>query len=195
MHKLPLTKRLILELNSLSNSPFTLKKIQKMWKSLGWSYLPSSGDDISIQISINENFRFLVDPLGNIFTNASFPILYWEKFAPKYYDDAKEYKNQKQQFDFEFERAKQLALKILPQPSINWIDKDKNGHKAVIWEGRHGLLILQQACFDPQFGYEINFWLQNCTLEQFVPTSPLIDWLIQRNYHFHEVNGHSKLRQ
>ncbi len=193
MDKLPLTKKLVFELHSLSNRPFTLNEIQKMWKSLGWSYLPNSGNDISIQFPIDENFRLLVDPLGDIFTSASLPILYWENFSPEYYNDAKEYKDQKQQFDSEFEQVKQLVLKILPQPTMNWIDIDKNGHKAVIWKGQYGLFILQQACFDPQFGYEINFWLQNYTPEEFVPTSPLIDWLVQKNYHFYDINGYSKL--
>jgi hypothetical protein len=31
---------------------------------------------------------------------------------------------------------------------------------AVAWERRNGLVILQEACFDPQFGIETHVWLQ-----------------------------------
>jgi hypothetical protein len=82
-----------------------------------------------------------------------------------------------------------MTRTVLGPPVLEWRDSDKDAHRATIWEARSALLILQQADFDIQSGREINFWLLPCTLTEFRPTSPLIDWLCHRSREAHKQQG------
>ncbi len=42
---------------------------------------------------------------------------------------------------------------------------------------QRGNSILQQSCYDPQFGLDVNFWIQPWSGQVPEPTSPFIDWL------------------
>src|SRR5436190_15326983 len=96
-----------------------------------------------------------VDPLGSEVVGASLAFCYWEDFEPRSDDDRGEYERERRAYGEEFEAAGHLARCVLPPPITHWTDADKDAHRAIVWQGEHGLLILQQASFDPQFGIEI----------------------------------------
>lgn len=130
-----------------------------------------------------------VDPLGDEVVGASLPFCYWEEYNPEFHDDLQEYGSQREAYNRVFEKAAGLARRLLPPPVQFWTDADERAHRAVVWEGNHGLLILQQASFDPQFGIEVDFWLAACSRQQFCATTPLIDWLCQRSHSTHAERG------
>ncbi|MDJ0532205.1 MAG: hypothetical protein QNJ70_06855 [Xenococcaceae cyanobacterium MO_207.B15] len=80
---------------------------------------------------------------------------------------------------------KNLALQLLPDPFL-YCDDDYLGQKSVVWEGKHGFLILQQTSPDIFFGRrEINFFLENYSKEELHSEEPLIDWLYNSNQNIH----------
>lgn len=185
IHKRQLTKGLVRQLYDLACTPFRLGSFRERWDSFGWSYKPGSGDEFGFPVEVPGNWPLTIDPLGAKVVGASLPFYYWENYNPEFHEDLKEYQRQRQAFDDEFDSAASLAGRVLPTPLQSWTDADEDAHKAVIWEGEHGLLILQQACFDPQFGIELDFWLAGCSRTDFRPSTPLIDWLCKRNQRLH----------
>jgi len=136
-----------------------------------------------------------VDPLGDEVVGASLPFLYWEGYDPKAYSDSDDYEAARRAYDDAFDVAAHSARRVLASPAIEWRDSDEEAHRASVWEGRDGVLILQQACFDPQFGIELDFWLLGGSLKQFSPTSPLIDWLVSWSKAAHDARGFPPLAQ
>ncbi len=180
-HKKSLTNTLIHQLYELVCTPFRLASFQKQWDSFGWSYTPSIGDEFGFQVQLTPGWSLSVDPLGDEIISATLPFYYWENYDPKFHEDLGEYTRQRQEYNAAFETAASLARRLLPPPIQFWTDADEDAHKAIAWEGDHGLLILQQACFDPQFGIDLDFWLTNCSRQDFHPTMPLIDWLTEHS--------------
>lgn len=190
MDFITLTEELIRRLFKLSCTPFTLTEFRKRWHEYGWRHEPSASDRYGFQVEVPEGITFQVDPLGAEIVGASFPFCYWEDYDPDFHKDRGEYERQKCAYDAQFEAAAGLCQRILSAPFITRTDPDKDAHRAIAWEGSHGILILQQACFDPQFGIEVNFWLSSCSRGEFRPEGTLIGWLCQRSQRLHEQNGH-----
>jgi hypothetical protein len=160
----------------------------------GWSYKPAPGPEFGFEVRIPGCWPLVVDPLGNRIIGASLPFYYWEDFDPEFHDDASEYRRQRQAFDGAFEAALKLAQEVLPPPFLEWTDADDDAYRAVIWEGEQGVFLLQQACFDPQFGVEIDCWLEGCSKIDFRPATPLIDWLNRRSQRLHAKGGFQPLQ-
>jgi hypothetical protein len=123
----------------------------------------------------------LVDPVDHGLIQACLPFHYWEEYDPEFHEDPKEYSRQKKMFDGRFDDALAVALRQLPEPFLRWTDDNARAHRAVAWEGNEGILILQQASRDPQFGIELDFWLARGKKEDFRPRTPFLDWLTQRS--------------
>jgi hypothetical protein len=140
-------------------------------------------------VQVSSDWSLIVDPLGKEVIGATLPFYYWEDYDPKFHQDFEDYQRQRQAYDDEFEASARFARRLLPSPIQVCAGMDKNAHKAVVWEGEHGLLILQQACFDPQFGIDLDFWLAGCSVQAFHPTTPLISWLCTRSQRLHADRG------
>ena len=189
----PLTLKIIHQLYELACTPFSLCEFKNRWESFDWKYQPDFGDKYGFSVSIPNSWWFKVDPLGSRVVCASVPFYHWEDYDPNWHDDPQEHKRQQRAYNDAFETAKDRATEILPPPIKYWIDQDANSHKAVIWKGEQGILVLQQACFDPQFGIEVNFWLDGGTSTIFQPETPLIDYLCHRSRCLHDEYGFPNL--
>lgn len=184
-----LTTTIIRQLYELANTPFTLRDFRKQWESYGWMYEPGFGDEFGFRVSIPDDWFLIVDPLKDRVINASLPICYWEGFEPSSHNNLKDYQRQRAAYDQVYHSAKELAWLVLPPVLQEWTDEDENEYKAVIWKGEYGLLILQQACYDPQFGVEVNFWLAAYSKGEIHPYTLFIDWLCQRSLNLHDKEG------
>ncbi len=190
IHRLEaLTDTLVGHLFELGNTPFRLGAFRDRWAAFGWSHEPESSDEFGFQVKVSERLSLAVDPLGKRVNGASLPFLYWQDHDPEPHPDRSTYEQERRTYDAEFSAAARVARRVLGAPDADWRDHDDAGHQATVWECRHGLLILQQACFDPQFGIELNVWLEGCSIKDFTPTPPLIDWLGRRSYQLHHEHG------
>lgn len=177
----PPTEELIRQLFQLVCTPFRLDAWRERWSENRWSHDPSPSDKFGFTVGLPEGRVLLVSPVGDESIAACLPLHYWEEFDPEFHTDPEEYARQKKAFNARFEAAAELALQQLPKPLLRWTDADQNAHRAIAWEGTEGMLILQQASRDPQFGIEVDFWLARCKKAEFCPRTPLIDWLMQRS--------------
>jgi hypothetical protein len=193
IQSLPLSDTIVLQLFELACTPFRLASHRERWDSFGWS-CPRDASEFGFQVQIPGGWWLGVDPLGEQVVGATLAFYCWEDYSPQFHDDLQEYKRQRHAYDVEFEAAASRARRVLPAPVQSWADADKDAHKAVVWEGTDGLLILQQASFDSQFGIEIDFWLEGCSMVDFRPSTPLIDWLCKRSQNLHAEHGFPPLR-
>jgi len=182
----PPTETLVRRLFELACTPFKLDAWRNRWREYGWSHDRWDSDEYGFRVVLPEGWVLMVDPVGGDLVGASLPFYYWE--------DAEDDARQKQAFDRSFETTSELASRVLSEPILRLADADSDGHRAVAWAGSHGILILQQACFDPQFGIEVDFWLTNCSKDEFCPNTPLIDWLVQRSQRIHDERGFPPLQ-
>jgi hypothetical protein len=194
IHRLPITEKLVYQLYELACTPFVLASFRARWDDFGWFYSPDRGDEFGFRVQIPGGCWLSVDPLGGDVIGASLPFYYWEDYDRQFHDNQDEYRRQRRAYDDEFETAVSLARRQLPAPIQLWTDANEEAHKAVVWNGDEGLLILQQACFDPQYGIEVNFWLASCSSRDFQPTTPLIDWLCKRSQSRHAEQDFPPLR-
>jgi len=177
----PPTEELIRRVFQLACTPFKLDAWRKRWSEYGWSHDSSASDDCGFTVGLPEGWVLLAGPVNNGSIEACLPLHYWEEYDPEFHEDPADYARQKKSFDDRFEAAAKLARQFLPEPFLRWTDDDRSAHRALVWEGSEGILILQQASRDPQFGIEIDFWLARCKKSEFRPRTPLIDWLMQRS--------------
>jgi hypothetical protein len=150
----PLDETVVRQLYELACTPFTLSAFEERWKSFGWSHEPDASDCYGFRVDVPGRWDLWVDPLGSEIVCASLPFCYWEDYDPEDHADPAEYRRQRCTYDDAFETAESLAKRVLPRFLQSWTDADENKHRAAVWEGDHGLLVLQQAGFDPQFGIE-----------------------------------------
>lgn len=194
IHKRPLNETIVRQLYELACTPFELAWFRQRWDAFGWSYKPGIGDEFGFQVQVPGFWSLGVDPLAEKVLCATLPFYYWEDCDPEFHEELEEYLHQRQAFDDEFETAANLARRLLPTPVQFWTDADVDAHKAIVWKGDHGLLILQQACFDLQFGIELDFWLVACSVKEFHPATPLIHWLCKHSERLHAESDSPPLR-
>lgn len=175
IESIPLKEEIVRQLFALSNTPFQLGKFRERWESFGWSYQPSWDDEFGFKVQIPGSWPLSAVPSGDTVAGAWYAFCLWEDFSPNDYSALQLYEQGRQEFDFQYSKARQIAEAVLGAPYLTWTDDDKDAYQAQIWEGSNGLLILQQACYDPQFGVEINFWLLEGNRQEFRPSTPLID--------------------
>ncbi|MDJ0745485.1 MAG: hypothetical protein QNJ32_19275 [Xenococcaceae cyanobacterium MO_167.B27] len=185
IYKLLITEALIKQIYELSCTPFSLPAFRKKLVTYDWYYQPVDYDELGINIEITQNFGFKIDALGQEVISAVLPFYYWEIYDTEAPVNLEEYNHKLKICHEEFESVKNLALELLPDPFL-YCDDDYLGQKSVVWEGKHGFLILQQTSSDIFFGRrEINFFLENYSKEELHSEEPLIDWLYNSNQHIH----------
>ncbi len=106
-------------------------------------------------------------------------ICWWETFLNSEHESQLGWQTERDEFDQCYSEALARIRTILGPPQIEGLDATEDQHRYAIWRGRSGLLILQQSCYDPQFGLDVNYWVQPWIGPDPRPTSPFIDWLCQ----------------
>lgn len=190
----PVTTETVRQLYELANTRFGLNEFKERWQEFGWHCDLDVCDVHGFSVRVPDAWELVVDPAGSEIVGARFPVAYWETYAENHHDSIESWKLERLDYDRVFCDAAEVSMNVLEAPEVCWQDQDANGNRAVVWEGEQGLLILQQACFDPQFGIEINFWLDSVRLDGFVPSTPLIDWLTRRSRQIHDKEGFPPLR-
>jgi hypothetical protein len=104
-------------------------------------------------------------------------ICWWETFLKSEHENIEAWDAERKEFDRVYGDALAKSVSVLGPPRIGGRDDDEDGHRYSIWLGRTGLLILQQSCYDPQFGLDVNYWVQPWSGPDPQPRSPFIDWL------------------
>ncbi|GDX81432.1 hypothetical protein LBMAG42_32430 [Deltaproteobacteria bacterium] len=102
------------------------------------------------------------------------PLLYWESFDPEDYALTADFEAARAEFDSEYRRIREPALQVLGQPVV---ESCAPGCAHSVWRTPTNLRVLQQAAHDPQFGLEINWWIQPWNESSVPPFGSLIDWL------------------
>ena len=183
----PVTPTLVRQLQVLADTPFRVPLFRARWETFGWVHYPAADDGLGFLVRVAYEQVLTVDPLGDDVLCAYLSFYFWEDFELSRHHTHAEYSRQRAAYDEAFRAAAGVARATLSDPVATWTDADANAHKAMVWQGAHGLLILQQAAFDVQFGLEVNFWLTPRLIGPFRPTTPLIDWLCRRNKLRHET--------
>lgn len=101
----------------------------------------------------------------------------WETFLRTEHESDESWQAERSQFDSRYEAALSNAIAAIGIPRRQGADCDETRHRHAIWRGAHGLMVLQQSAYDPQFGHDVNFWFHPWVGPDPVFTSPLIDWL------------------
>jgi hypothetical protein len=104
-------------------------------------------------------------------------ICWWETFLKSEHLNLESWEREREEFDRCYSDSLASAVEVLGPPGIEGCDTDENQHRYAIWRGETGLLILQQSAYDPQFGLDVNYWVQPWYGPDPTPTSPFIDWL------------------
>lgn len=96
---------------------------------------------------------------------------------PSQHETLASYEDERSIFNRRYGEELKTAVGILGPPRLRGSDTDENRHEYAIWRGQTGLLILQQSAYDPQFGFDINYWIHPWVGPDPKPTHPFIDWL------------------
>ncbi len=88
------------------------------------------------------------------------------------------YQEERTQFDRLYGAALDQAARTVGGPLLQGADADGQGHRWALWRGRTGLFVVQQSAYDPQFGFDINYWVTAWSGPVPRPSSPFIDWLM-----------------
>jgi hypothetical protein len=106
-------------------------------------------------------------------------ICWWETFLQSEHVSLRTWQKEREEFDACFSEAFSRTVQALGLPRIQGTDTDENRHRYAIWRGETGIFVLQQSAYDPQFGLDVNYWVQPWSGSDPGPTSPFIDWLQQ----------------
>jgi hypothetical protein len=189
LHMRAIDQAAVRHLYELVNVLFTVDSFRVCWRRFGWAAQVESGREYGLYVDTHLDVPLMLDPLGTDILCAALSFCYWEEYDSAFHQDASEYRRQRTEYDDAYASSLSLAAGVLGKPKSEWRDQDANGHMAATWQGKTGVLLLQQAAFDLQYGMEINFWLEPVSLCQFLPTTPLIDWLCSRSGARHEAEG------
>jgi hypothetical protein len=110
-------------------------------------------------------------------SGAVLSICWWETYQKSDHERLETWQAERAEFDRFYAGALAYAMETLGPPQILGADNDEDRHCHAIWRGKTGLLILQQSCYDPQFGLDVNYWIQPWSGPDPRPTMPFIDWL------------------
>ncbi len=114
---------------------------------------------------------------GNQISCAILSFCWWESYSKNDHENIDFYERERKKYDELFAKEFLRAVKLIGQSLLENRDMDEPAHRYAIWKGTTLLLILQQSSYDPQFGYDINYWIQPWDGSDPDPTSPFIDWL------------------
>lgn len=104
-------------------------------------------------------------------------MCWWETFSEAQHENLGSWQREREEFDRYYSDSVAGAIQILGSPLIEGTDTIEDRHSFAIWRGKTGMLILQQSAYDPQFGHDVNYWVQPWSGPDPRPTSPFSDWL------------------
>lgn len=107
-------------------------------------------------------------------------ICWWSTYSKSDHSRESSWRAEREQFDEYYFRSLARTVEMIGPPQLEGVDADEHRHHHAIWRGKTGLLILQQSAYDPQFGYDVNYWIRPWSGPDPRPTSPLIDWLCRQ---------------
>lgn len=168
----------------LASRPFTLAAFSAFWNQRAWSWDRTSSDEYGFQVSIQGHYPLWVDPLGSEILSARLPICYLDAF-----DGDSSPALTREEFDAAFHALKRRVLSLAGTPTLEWKDDNQNGYRATAWTVPNGVIIVQQAAFDPEFGDALCIWLDGMNPTELAPTTPLVDWLCARSRAAHDRHG------
>jgi hypothetical protein len=163
----------IKQLFDLTAAPFTCDAIAERCLSYGWrcsSELPSNFD---IEFWPTDNLRLWVGLCDGSEPLVALVVVYW--YDEDDYPTKKAYEEGRQDFDAAYDGALAKMAAVLGAPHVQgqYPPRRKRPFRYAIWPGESALFILQQHNRDPQFGQEVNVWLQPWTEGEPIPQFPL----------------------
>lgn len=181
------------QLFQLANTPFEPPAFRSVCESFARLDRTSTDDDLW-NFRLDGNARMIVGVQVEVVgtkpngwrdcraLSVSFAILsicWWETYSPSDHPNEASFKAEREEFDRLYEDAVARTIASIGMPHLRGNDREEPGYRYAIWRGITGLLILQQSANDPQFGHDINYWIQPWTGPEPKPTGPFIDWLCQ----------------
>jgi hypothetical protein len=179
------------ELFRLANTPFEPETFRSVCESFA-TLDPTSSDDDLWNFDLDSNAKLIVSvavertgtkPNGwpqyrQVAVGcAILSICWWETFLRSAHETDDSFNAERSEFDRLYDEALGRTTAALGGPLLEGTDRDARRYRHAIWRGKTGLLILQQSAYDPQFGHDINYWIQPWSGPDPSPTSPFIVWL------------------
>jgi hypothetical protein len=179
------------QLFQLSDTPFDPISFRSVCETFA-KLDPTSTDDDLWNFVLDSNVRLIVGvqvevigrkPSGRpeyrqvAVSCAILSTCWWDTYSRSAHDSEMSFRAERAEFDRLYDDALELTIRTLGSPRLRGADQDEQSYRHAIWRGKTGLLVLQQSAYDPQFGHDINYWVQPWSGSDPVPTSPFIDWL------------------
>lgn len=182
----------ITQLFELANTPFFPQPFRRACESFTTFNASSSHDDLWY-FSINGGPNLIVSIETEVIarkksnnqpeyrqlavSSAITSICWWETYLKTEHEKLANWEAERAEFDRLFAESLAVSISVLGSPQLQGMNADRDQHRYAIWRGKTGLLILQQSAYDPQFGFDVNYWVQPWSGLDPIPTSPFIDWL------------------
>jgi hypothetical protein len=197
IHTFPGFNPPIARLFELANTSFTPKTFRRRCERFAIFNSPSSFEDLwyfsvnggpSLIVGLETELTGRKKPNGEpkyrqlAVSCAILSICWWETFLKSEHKSVESWKAERVEFDRLFTVSLAESTAVLGPPRLQGMDADKNRHHFAIWRGETGLLILQESAYDPQFGLDVNYWIQPWSGSDPHPTSPFIDWLCKQEH-------------
>jgi hypothetical protein len=172
----------------LANTPFRLADFQVIWRELGWQWTASSSDEFGFQVEVPRAYPLWVDPLGAEIICARLAVACMSsELFPNPFDDAP--LSERDALDHAYLDLRGRIIAFAGEPQREWRDVDECGYRATIWRTPHGVFIVQQASLDPQFGDEVDVWIDGVSYDDLKCETPLVDALCRRSQSLHDERG------
>lgn len=187
IHKFPNFDAPIARLFELANTPLDPQSFRRACERFAtfdtnsshddlWYFSTSGGPSLIVTISQPEYRPLAV-------SCAILSICWWETFLKMEHEKLESWEAERVEFDRFYAESLADAITILGLPQVQGMDADERQHRHAIWRGETGLLILQQSGYDPQFGLDVNYWVQPWSGRAPSPTSPFVNWLYGLSSH------------
>ena len=169
----------------LANMPFDLESFRQVWEHFGASWSPSGGDEFGFNLAVGPRYPLWVDPLGSRIISARLPTCYLNDW----HDGDRTAGGERAIFDSAWARLADHVQSFVGAPALQWCDKDTARYRVTVWKAAHGLLFVQQAAIDSEFGDEVCLTAESVSLEEFTPFDTLARWQRERSRRLHDEHG------
>ncbi|HYF61495.1 MAG TPA: hypothetical protein VD886_01695 [Herpetosiphonaceae bacterium] len=167
----------------LAQRPFTIGQWGPLWHAWNWPYAAEANDQYGFDFSVDDRFAVTGRREGGLFPLCLIRFGFWEGYNPDGHPDPTTYAEEHCAYDALFWQHKERVQRRYGTPQFDLIDTTDGRIPlhAAIWQTPHGLCILQQSAIDPQYGYEVHFWLEALPDATFTPSESLTTWLEERH--------------
>lgn len=169
----------------LANTPFDLASFRQVWERFGARWNSSGGDEFGFNLVVGHGYPLWVDPLGSRIISARLPTCYLDDW----HDGAQTASGDRAVFDSVWVRLANRVRSLVGAPALHWCDKDTVGYRATVWKAAHGLLFVQQAAIDSEFGDEVCLTAESMRIEEFTPFDTLARLQRERSRRLHDEHG------